>query len=177
MVYVRLNTTKGIQKVVQSKKFLDICTKLMIGVGLVLSFFLYQCVYMRLSQISIQAWYGSIYHANTFTPTKRLSQILTWVYKVPLTILRYPPNINIWLGWQFWYPWIRPLIPMGRFFDTIELLLIIDSTMHSRINIQIQHWWIMMTSRAHVQYSATNIWVLDNRLKLWQEKMKNLLLC
>jgi hypothetical protein len=29
---------------------------------------------------------------------------------------------------------------MGRFFDTIELLLNIDSTMHSLINTQIQHW-------------------------------------
>jgi hypothetical protein len=101
-----------------------------------------------------------------------LAQILIWMYKVPLSILRCPPNIKFWRGWQFWYPWVCSLIPMGRFFDTIELLLNIDSTMHSLINTQIQHWWIMMISRARVQCSATNIWVLDKWFVLNCEKTK-----
>ena len=40
-----------------------------------------------------------------------LTQKITRVYKESL-ILKYPPNINIWLELQFWYPQVR-------FVDTI----------------------------------------------------------
>ena len=40
-----------------------------------------------------------------------LTQIITRVYKDSLT-LTYPPNINIWLVLQFWYPHVGSLIPL-----------------------------------------------------------------
>ena len=52
-----------------------------------------------------------------------LTQTITRAYKDSLT-LTYPPNINIWLVLQVWYPQVGSSIPL--------LMLIID-TMHSPI--------------------------------------------
>ena len=59
----------------------------------------------------------SIWFRMILTPKK------IWVYKVSLT-LTYPPNINIPLLFQFWYPWVGSLIPLMR---------LITDTMHSPI--------------------------------------------
>ena len=59
-----------------------------------------------------------------------LIQVITRVYKESLT-LRYPPNINIWLVLQIWYPRVGSLILLW--------MLIVD-TMHSTY-ILFQLWY------------------------------------
>ena len=40
-----------------------------------------------------------------------ITQIISRVYNDSLAALTYPPNINIWLVLQFWYPRVGALIP------------------------------------------------------------------
>ena len=58
-----------------------------------------------------------------------LTQIITWIY-IDSFIMRYPPNINIWLVLQFWYQ-------SSMFSDTI---IDIDYWHHVFTYISVWHW-------------------------------------
>ena len=75
----------------------------------------------KLEDIFVHVPFGSIYHKRRLGHLSRivlisirsrmmLTQIITWIYKEPLTHT-YPPNINSWLVLQIWYPRISSLIP------------------------------------------------------------------
>lgn len=73
----------------------------------------------------------STYHAKAFISRQNcpiinmikngIEQIITWIYKDSL-VLRYPPNIDLWLVLQLQYPWVGSLI---------YLLILINDTMHT----------------------------------------------
>ena len=134
----------------------DWCVPMLVWYGLLLIpfGFLSWGIHFHSYQLDMRIWwYFCIrYHSSLFSKQKRsclgkttlesirlrtaLTQIINWVCKDSLTLTE-PPNFNICLVLQFWYPWVGSLLLLSIWIlkPCIHLVYQTDTRVHLHVNL------------------------------------------